>query len=77
MPTTAMPTRVSSTDLSPREAEVLHLIGEGKSDWEIGTILCLSRRTVNFHAENLKRKLGVNNRVQLVLVAVRIGLLPI
>jgi LuxR family transcriptional regulator/LuxR family quorum sensing-dependent transcriptional regulator len=64
-------------ELSPREAEVLHLIIEGKSDWEIGAILSVAPRTVNFHAENLKRKLGASNRLQAVLKAVRSGLIPL
>lgn len=58
-----------------REAEVLYWVGEGKSDWEIGLILRLKPKSVNFHAEKLKVKLGVTNRVQMVRQAVRLGLL--
>ncbi len=63
--------------LSPREVEVLHLIVEGKSDWEIGSILSVAPKTVNFHAENLKKKLGVTTRIQMVMPAVRQGLLSV
>lgn len=39
-----------------REIEILHWIARGKSDWEIGEILQISAKTVNFHVENSKRK---------------------
>ena len=61
--------------LSAREAEVLFWLGEGKSDWEIGEILRVKPKTVNYHVENTKKKFGVNNRIQLIRFAVREGLL--
>jgi len=45
--------------LSSREREVLYLIAEGKSSKEIAGILSISIKTVSFHRENIKRKLGV------------------
>jgi DNA-binding NarL/FixJ family response regulator len=45
--------------LSSREREVLHLIGEGRSSKEIAGMLGISVKTVSFHRENIKRKLGV------------------
>jgi len=45
--------------LSSREREVLHLIAEGRSSKEIAGILGVSVKTVSFHRENIKRKLGV------------------
>jgi DNA-binding CsgD family transcriptional regulator len=56
--------------LTFREMEILCWIARGKSDWEIGEILQISSKTVNFHVENAKRKFGVPTRVQAVLVAV-------
>lgn len=53
--------------LSPRETEVLHWITAGKSDWQIGQILNISPKTANYHAENVKRKLGVATRMQAVV----------
>jgi LuxR family quorum sensing-dependent transcriptional regulator len=53
--------------LSPREAEVLRWITAGKSDWQIGQILNISPKTANYHAENVKRKLGVATRMQAVV----------
>lgn len=52
--------------LTQREAEVARWIAAGKSDWEIGQILEISAKTVNFHAENVKRKCGVATRVQAI-----------
>lgn len=45
--------------LSSREREVLDLIAEGRSSKEIAGILGISVKTVSFHRENIKRKLGV------------------
>jgi DNA-binding CsgD family transcriptional regulator len=53
--------------LTSREAEITRWMAAGKSDWEIGQILRISSKTVNFHAENIKRKCGVATRVQAVV----------
>jgi DNA-binding CsgD family transcriptional regulator len=63
----------AALDLTPREAQVLNWIATGKSDWQIGQILDISNKTVNYHAENLKRKYGVATRIQMVVAAVRDG----
>jgi LuxR family transcriptional activator of conjugal transfer of Ti plasmids len=52
--------------LSPREAECLEWAAQGKSAWEIGTILGISRHTVITYLENAKTKLGVRTIVQAV-----------
>jgi LuxR family transcriptional activator of conjugal transfer of Ti plasmids len=44
--------------LSPRETACLQWVMRGKSTWDIGEILAISRRTVVFHIENAKRKLS-------------------
>ena len=62
--------------LSPREIEILGWITKGKSDWQIGQILAISNKTVNYHIENVKRKFGVATRVQAVVSAIRQGALP-
>lgn len=48
--------------LTPREAEVLLWIAQGKSNRDIADILSLSPRTVNKHLEQVYEKLGVENR---------------
>lgn len=56
-----------AVELTSREAEITRWMAAGKSDWEIGQILRISSKTVNFHAENIKRKCGVATRVQAVV----------
>ena len=63
--------------LSAREKEVLDWLKEGKTSWEISTILNISERTVNFHVTNILQKLQVVNRAQAVAVAIRSGLVSI
>jgi len=57
---------VAGAALSPREAECLEWASQGKSAWEIGTILGISRHTVATYLENAKTKLGVRTIVQAV-----------
>lgn len=52
--------------LSPREIEVLRWSAEGKTASEVGRILCLSERTVNFHVCSCMRKLNVSNKISAV-----------
>jgi|SRR5579859_59141 len=53
--------------LSPREFECLEWSSRGKSAWEIGSILGISRRTVAFHLDNARAKLGVRTIRQAVV----------
>lgn len=55
--------------ISPREAEVLDLLGEHLTNAEIGERLFISVRTVESHAASLRRKLGLANRQELVRYA--------
>lgn len=57
---------VGSVELSPRELECLEWAACGKSAWEIGRILNISRRTAAFHLDNAKAKLGVRTICQAV-----------
>lgn len=60
--------------LSPRELEVLILIGEGHSYADIAQQLHRSVRTVERHRDHLGQKLGASNRVELARFAIRAGL---
>lgn len=60
--------------LSARELQVLRLIAHGKSNKEIATILGVSANTVAVHRTNLMGTLGVHKTAELVLIAVRKGL---
>lgn len=55
---------VDGIRLSPRELECLEWASQGKSAWEIGRILGISRNTVASYLENAKEKLGVRTVVQ-------------
>lgn len=65
----------SATRLTERERQCLSWAAAGKSDWEIGQIIALSAKTVNYHIENAKRKSGVQTRVQAIVEALRSGLI--
>lgn len=57
---------VGSVVLSPRELQCLEWAAKGKSAWDIGQIVGPSRRTISFHLENAKMKLGVRTIPQAV-----------
>ena len=61
-------------ELTPREAEVLQLVSEGKTNKEIAAILFLSENTVKIHLRNILDKLHLQNRIQVAVYAVRQGL---
>jgi RNA polymerase sigma factor (sigma-70 family) len=56
-------------DLSPREREVLRLIGQGLKTAEIAESLCLSPKTIETYREKLKTKLGLKNASELARFA--------
>ncbi|WP_050418931.1 LuxR family transcriptional regulator [Bradyrhizobium tropiciagri] len=55
---------LESVSLSPRECECLEWASQGKSAWEIGLILGISRNTAAYYLNNAKQKLGVRTVVQ-------------
>jgi DNA-binding CsgD family transcriptional regulator/tetratricopeptide (TPR) repeat protein len=59
--------------LTPREADVLALVAEGRSNKDIAGRLYLSARTVEKHVERLMLKTGSANRAQLAALASRAG----
>lgn len=69
----ASATRAGS--LTPREREILTLIGEGYAKKVISERLGVSIKTVEKHAANVMRKLGLNDRVALCRYCVREGLI--
>lgn len=70
------PDQVLAGELTPRQREIAAWVVAGKSDWEIGTILQISHKTVNYHVENIKRVYGVRSRSQFIAAIVRDGGLP-
>lgn len=65
------------SQLSPRELDVLTLIGKGNSNKEIAAALHLVEGTVKVHVTNILSKLGVADRTQAVLAAVKRGILQL
>jgi DNA-binding NarL/FixJ family response regulator len=63
--------------LTNRERQILQLIAEGKSNKEIALLLDLSVNTVSVHRANLMDALGIHRTAELVLYAVRKGLVQI
>jgi DNA-binding NarL/FixJ family response regulator len=61
--------------LSEREREVLQLVAEGRSNKEVADLLCLSPATVETHRAHILQKLDVHNTAELVLYAVRRGVI--
>jgi DNA-binding NarL/FixJ family response regulator len=57
--------------LTPREREVLALLADGRSNREIARLLRVSEKTVKTHVSSVLAKLGVADRTQAALVAVR------
>jgi DNA-binding NarL/FixJ family response regulator len=62
-------------ELTPREREVLQLLAEGKSMKEIGAILNISTRTVEFHKRQIMDTLRVKTNADLIRYAIRKGLI--
>jgi DNA-binding NarL/FixJ family response regulator len=62
-------------ELSSREREVLQLLGEGKSMKEVGAVLDISPRTVEFHKYRIMEHLGVRTNAELVQQAIKLGLI--
>ena len=61
--------------LTRREVEILSLIVEGHSSKTVADLLFVSKRTVDFHLDNIYEKLNVTNRMQALQRASRMGLL--
>ena len=59
--------------LSEREEDVLKLLCEGRSNSEIASALYLSESTVKYHLVRLGRKFSARDRLQLVIIALRTG----
>lgn len=61
--------------LTPREHEVLTLLADGASNYEIADQLSISPKTVSRHRENIMRKLNLHSRAELVKYAIRKGII--
>lgn len=66
--------RMSNPELSERELEVLHYMAGGMSNHEISHAMNITESTVKFHINRILSKLGVSDRTQAVIVALKRGL---
>lgn len=68
------PTLDLQATLTSREREVLQLLAAGSTARESSNLLGISPRTVEFHRENIKEKLGVRSIAELTRIAVDAGM---
>ena len=73
----APPVARAGSDLTPREAEVLAELAEGRSNKEIARALGISERTAKFHVESILAKLGADGRAEAIVLAARLGLVTL
>jgi DNA-binding NarL/FixJ family response regulator len=64
------PRPLESLGLSPRQAEILFWLAQGKSNSEIGAILAISPATAKKHLEHVYQKIGAENRSTAMLQAI-------
>ena len=69
-------TRANPAHLTPREAEILTLIGAGTTNAEIAADLYLSPKTIEHHVSAILAKLGVRSRREAIHMARTLGVLP-
>jgi len=61
----------ASSQLTEREREVIRLVTQGKSNREIAEILIISEKTAKAHVSNILGKLGLNDRTQMAVYAIK------
>jgi DNA-binding NarL/FixJ family response regulator len=66
---------IDDPELTPRERQILQLIAQGNSNKDIAQLLNLSVNTVSVHRNNLMHKMRVHRTAELVLFAIRKGLI--
>jgi len=71
----AVPYTAGASNLTPRETEVLSLIVDGKANKEIAATLIIAEDTVKKHVQSIIAKMGVSDRTQAAVKAVRNSLL--
>ena len=69
-----LPSRLTGAPLSPRECEVLRNVAHGLTSDDIASKLEISERTVRFHLDSVRTKLGAANRQEAVAIGMQRGL---
>ena len=75
LPSRGQPPALPAEQLTPREFQVLRLLGEGQPNKEIARLLGISEHTVKFHVNAILGKLNVQSRTEAVVRATRLGLI--
>ena len=71
------PRRASASQvdrLTPRELEILSLVAQGMSNAEVAAVLVVTQQTVKTHVSSILTKLGLRDRVQMVVFAYESGM---
>jgi DNA-binding NarL/FixJ family response regulator len=66
--------RMTNPELTARELEVLQLVAQGMSNLEISTALCITEGTVKSNMNRILSKLGVKDRTQATIIALKRGI---
>ena len=74
IPVKTVPSTEGINVLSEREKEIVRLIGQGLKNKKISSLLCISETTVRHHLTSIYSKLGVTDRLELLVFAHRYGL---
>ena len=67
--------RMDTEDLTDRERDVLNMMARGTSTAALAAALQISEGTIKFHINHIFQKLGVNDRTQAIIMALRRGLI--
>lgn len=59
--------------LTPRQRQILEMIGQGKSSGQIAELLSVSPRTIEFHRAQIRKTLGISNEMGLLRYAIMLG----
>ena len=65
---------MAGPQLTEREGEVIRLVAQGKSNREIAETLVISEKTAKAHISNILGKLGLEDRTQMAIYAIKNGL---
>lgn len=69
------PAEIAQLTLSERERDILTLVAQGKTNWEIGAILELSEYSVRDYLKDLSKRMQTSNRTHSVTRAIQLGLI--
>jgi DNA-binding NarL/FixJ family response regulator len=75
-PTPELADQAKLDELTPREREVLELVARGLSNREVATALVVEESTIRTHVKRILMKLGLRDRIQIVIFAYETGVNP-